>query len=118
MRYALTETEWSIIQSILPNKPRGISRVDDRRIERHLLGPALGCTVTRSARLRWPVHDLLQPLQPLAEGRHLGRYSEGRGGWCEAMVQMLDIVNVYGRPRGRKHFLSVGKGRSGFLLLL
>jgi hypothetical protein len=24
-----------------------------------------------------------------------------------------ETVNVYGRPGGRKHFLSVGKGRSG-----
>jgi transposase len=32
MRYALTKREWSIIQPILPNKPRGIPRVDDRRV--------------------------------------------------------------------------------------
>ena len=31
MRYALTDSEWCIIQPILPNKPRGIPRVDDRR---------------------------------------------------------------------------------------
>ncbi len=32
MRYALTEREWQIIQPILPSKPRGIPRVDDRRV--------------------------------------------------------------------------------------
>lgn len=32
MRYALNETEWKIIQPILPNKSRGIPRVDDRRV--------------------------------------------------------------------------------------
>lgn len=32
MRYALSETEWTIIQPILPSKPRGIPRVDDRRV--------------------------------------------------------------------------------------
>ena len=32
MRYALTDSEWRIIQAILPNKPRGIPRVDDRRV--------------------------------------------------------------------------------------
>ena len=26
MRYALNETEWSIIQPILPSKPRGVPR--------------------------------------------------------------------------------------------
>jgi transposase len=32
MRYELSDYEWSIIRSMLPNKPRGIPRVDDRRI--------------------------------------------------------------------------------------
>ena len=31
-RYELTEFEWKIIQPLLPNKPRGVARVDDRRI--------------------------------------------------------------------------------------
>jgi len=32
MRYELTDFEWAAIRSFLPNKPRGIPRVDDRRI--------------------------------------------------------------------------------------
>jgi transposase len=32
MRYELNDYEWSIIRPMLPNKPRGIPRVDDRRI--------------------------------------------------------------------------------------
>ena len=31
-RYELTETEWEIIEPLLPNKPRGVPRVDDRRV--------------------------------------------------------------------------------------
>jgi transposase len=31
-RYDLTEFEWKVIQPLLPNKPRGVSRVDDRRV--------------------------------------------------------------------------------------
>ena len=31
-RYELTEYEWSILQPLLPNKPRGVPRVDDRRV--------------------------------------------------------------------------------------
>ncbi|QXZ76053.1 IS5 family transposase (plasmid) [Rhizobium sp. AB2/73] len=31
-RYELTDHEWSIISSLLPNKPRGVPRVDDRRV--------------------------------------------------------------------------------------
>ena len=31
-RYDLTEFEWKTIQPLLPNKPRGVPRVDDRRV--------------------------------------------------------------------------------------
>ena len=31
-RYELTDQEWSIIEPLLPNKPRGVARVDDRRV--------------------------------------------------------------------------------------
>lgn len=31
-RYELTDFEWSIIAPLLPNKPRGVPRVDDRRV--------------------------------------------------------------------------------------
>lgn len=32
MRYELSTYEWSVIRPMLPNKPRGVPRVDDRRI--------------------------------------------------------------------------------------
>ncbi len=31
-RFDLTDAEWTIIQPLLPNKPRGVPRVDDRRV--------------------------------------------------------------------------------------
>ena len=31
-RYDLTEFEWKTIEPLLPNKPRGVPRVDDRRV--------------------------------------------------------------------------------------
>ena len=31
-RYELTDGEWSMIDPLLPNKPRGVLRVDDRRV--------------------------------------------------------------------------------------
>ena len=30
-RYDLTDFEWRVIEPLLPNKPRGVPRVDDRR---------------------------------------------------------------------------------------
>jgi transposase len=32
MRYELTDYEWSVIRTMRPNKPRGVPRVDDRRV--------------------------------------------------------------------------------------
>ena len=32
MRYELSDCEWRVIKPMLPNKPRGIPRVDDRRV--------------------------------------------------------------------------------------
>ena len=31
-RFDLTDDEWSVIAPLLPNKPRGVPRVDDRRV--------------------------------------------------------------------------------------
>lgn len=31
-RYDLTDPKWSVIKPLLPNKPRGVPRVDDRRV--------------------------------------------------------------------------------------
>ena len=32
MRYELSDYEWSVIKPMLPNKPRGVPRVDDCRV--------------------------------------------------------------------------------------
>ena len=31
-RYEITDFEWSVIQPLLPNKPRGVPRADDRKV--------------------------------------------------------------------------------------
>jgi len=38
MRHELTDEEWTAIKPMLPNKPRGVPRVNDRRVLRHVLG--------------------------------------------------------------------------------
>lgn len=32
MRYELSDAEWTAIKPMLPNKPRGVARVNDRRV--------------------------------------------------------------------------------------
>src|SRR5258705_2511462 len=38
MRYELTDNEWSAIKPMLPNKPRGVPRVNDRRVRDGIFG--------------------------------------------------------------------------------
>lgn len=46
-RYELTDFEWSIIEPLLPNKPRGMPRADDRMM---LSGIYWGCAPARRGR--------------------------------------------------------------------
>jgi len=39
MRYELTDFEWAAIKPFLPNEPRGVPRVNDRRVSPLLEGP-------------------------------------------------------------------------------
>ena len=38
MRYELTDHEWTAIKPMLPNKPRGVPRVNDRRVLNGIFG--------------------------------------------------------------------------------
>ena len=66
-RYDLTDFEWRVIEPLLPNKPRGVPRVDDRRVLNGIFW------VLRSGA---PWRDLPerygQSLCPMAAGRRLG----------------------------------------------
>jgi hypothetical protein len=46
MRYELSDYEWSVINPMLPYKPRGVPRVGDRRVlNGNLLGLAIRCAM-------------------------------------------------------------------------
>ena len=70
MRYELTDYEWAAIRPMLPNKARGVPRVDDRRVLNGI------CWVLRSGApwrdLPEPMHHLLQPFRPMAKGGSVG----------------------------------------------
>ncbi|MXY32749.1 MAG: transposase [Boseongicola sp. SB0664_bin_43] len=72
-RHDMSDAEWEILRSFLPRKHHGPRRVHDRRVmngiffvlqHRHAVARPPGA-------LR-PLHDLLQPLQPVERERHLG----------------------------------------------
>lgn len=56
MRYELSDYEWTAIKPMLPNKPRGVRRVNDRRVLN--LGPPFRCAMARPARDLWSPHHL------------------------------------------------------------
>jgi transposase len=48
MRYELSNEEWIAIKPMLPNKPRGVPRVNDHRV---LAERTLGCGVVGNGRV-------------------------------------------------------------------
>ena len=72
MRYELTDCEWAAIKPFLPNKPRGVPRVNDRRVLNGIFWVLRSGAVARSAGQLWPVHHLLQSLRALATRGRLG----------------------------------------------
>jgi transposase len=80
MRYELSDHEWAFIKPMLPNKPRGVARVNDRRVLDGIFWVLRSGAPWRDLLRRfWSVHHLLQPLRSLATGWCLGSH-HGRTG--------------------------------------
>ena len=73
MRYELTDYEWVAIKPMLPNKPRGVPRVNDRRVLNGIFWVLRSGAPWRgpAGELR-SVYHLLQSLRSLAAGGRLG----------------------------------------------
>ena len=72
-RFDLTEFEWKTIQPLLPNKPRGVPRVDDRRVLNGIFYQLRSGSPWADLPEIRALHGCLQPLQSLEESRHLGQ---------------------------------------------
>jgi hypothetical protein len=78
-RFELTDFEWSVIAPLLPNKPRGVARVDDRKVLNGIFWRLRTGSPWADIPERYgPPIDLLQPLCSLAEDRRLGSPVRGR----------------------------------------
>ena len=96
MRYELTDREWFAIRPMLPNKPRGVPRVNDRRVLNGILW------VLRSGA---PWRDLPNEFGPYTTcyNRFVrwrragvwGRIMNALAATHDAAVQMIDIVRVH-----------------------
>ena len=77
-RFDLTDFEWSVIAPLLPNKPRGVARVDDRRVLKwYFLAAAHRCTLGRHPAALRAAYDVRESLQPVAQSRGVGSHSGG-----------------------------------------
>jgi transposase len=118
MRYELTDFEWAAIKPMLPNKPRGVPRIDDRRVLNGIFW------VLRSGA---PWRDLPQGFGPyttcynrFARWRRAGvwnRIMEAVAAAHDAAVQMIDtsIVRVHQHAActARNKKQSIGRSRGG-----
>ena len=78
VRYELSDYEWSVIKPMLPNKPRGVPRVDDCRV---LSGIFL------VSRLGAPWRDLAEHYGPQMKG--LATAHDARKRLCWQIVAMM-----------------------------
>jgi transposase len=82
-RHDLSDREWAIIAPLLPNKPRGVPRVDDRRVIDGIFyilrNSAHGGAVARPAGALRAADDGLQPRQQLGAGGRVALGVRGAG---------------------------------------
>ena len=73
MRYELSDYEWTAIKPMLPNKPRGVRRVNDRRVLNGIFWVLRSGAPWRDLPETYgPRHHLLQSLRSVAAGWRLG----------------------------------------------
>ena len=118
MRYELTDDEWTAIKPMLPNKPRGVPRVNDRRVLNGIFW------VLRSGA---PWRDLPDNFGPyttcynrFVRWRRAGVWAKimnALAGAHDAAVQMIDTsivrVHQHGACITRNRRQSMGRSRGG-----
>jgi transposase len=71
-RFDLSDVEWRLVKPLLPDKPRGVARVDDRRVLNGIFYVLRTGSPLRAARALRPLYDGLQSLQSMGPSRRLG----------------------------------------------
>src|SRR5579862_5867047 len=118
MRYELADYEWSVIKPMPPNKPRGVHRVNDRRVLNGIFW------VLRSGA---PCRDLPEAFGPYTTCYNRFVRWRRAGAWSriidalatahDAAVQMIDTsivrVHQHGACITRNQRQSMGRSRGG-----
>jgi transposase len=118
MRYALTDREWNIIQPILPSKPRGIARVDDRRVINGILWILRSGAPWRDLPDRYgPYTTCYNRLIRWRRAHVWDRIMDGLSAAHDASVQMIDTsivrVHQHGACIANNSGQHIGRSRGG-----
>ena len=100
MRYELTDHEWAAIKPMLPNKPRGVPRVNDRRVLNGIFW------VLRSGA---PWRDLPANFGPYTTCYNRFVRWRRAGVWAKLMSTLLARITTF---RRNGHCSSPSRGRS------
>jgi transposase len=107
MRYELTDDEWTAIKPMLPNKPRGVPRVNDRRVLNGIFW------VLRSGA---PWRDLPQEFGPYTTCYNRFVRWQRAGVWTKVMSALAgahDAADQHGACITRNRRQSMGRSRGG-----
>ncbi|MGB2931507.1 MAG: IS5 family transposase [Methyloceanibacter sp.] len=118
MRYALTDREWNIIQPILPSKPRGIPRVDDRRVINGILWVLRSGAPWRDLPDRYgPYTTCYNRFVRWRRARVWDRIMDRLSAGHDASVQMIDTsvvrVHQHGACIANSGAQHIGRSRGG-----
>ena len=106
----LSDEEWAIIEPLLPNKPRGVPRVDDRRVsERHPVAVPDRRAVARHSRALRSANDLYNRFVRWRKAGVWDRLLEAVSEAYDGDIVMIDSSCV----RVHQHGASRQKGGDG-----
>jgi transposase len=112
MRYELTDCEWAAIKPFLPNKPRGVPGVNDRRVDNGIFWVLRSGTPWRDLS-KTSVHTPPATIASSAGGgRASGQDLRALAGAHDAAVQMIDTSIV----RMHQHGACITRNRRQYAL--
>src|SRR5262245_15420800 len=97
MRYELTDYEWAAIKPFLPNKPRGVPRVNDRRVLNGVFWVLRSGAVARSAGELWSLHPCYNRFVRWRRAGVWDQLMNALTAGYDAAVQMIDtsVIRVH-----------------------
>ncbi len=118
MRYALNDDEYHVIRPMLPNKPRGVPRVDDRRVLNGIFWVLRSGAPWRDLPACWGPHTTCY--NRFVRWRRAGvwdRILDALAAVHDAAVQMIDTsvvrVHQHGACIARNRKQQMGRSRGG-----